>query len=50
MTNQEKLSTITAEEFYDKIMWLLHEYGKRYADSRLAIMEWLDSEVEDGNV
>lgn len=47
MTNQEKLSTITAEEFFDKIMWLLHEYGKRYTDSRLAIIEWLQTESED---
>ena len=47
MTNQEKLSTITAEEFYDKIMWLLHEYGKYYTDSRLAIIEWLQAESKD---
>lgn len=47
ITNQEKLSTITAEEFYDKIWWLLHEYGKRYTDSRLAIIEWLQAESED---
>lgn len=47
LTNQQMLATISAEEFYDKIMWILHEYGKRYTDSRIAITEWLDSEVED---
>ena len=46
-TNQQMLATISAEEFYDKIMWLLHDYGKRYSNSRIAIVEWLDSEVED---
>lgn len=47
MTNQEKLSAITAEEFFDKIMWLLHEYGKRYSNSKLAITEWLQAESEE---
>ena len=47
ITNQKNLLTLTAEEFYDKIMWLLHDYGKRYTDSRIAIVEWLDSEVEN---
>lgn len=46
-TNQQMLATISAEEFYDKIMWLLHDYGKRYQNSRLSITEWLESEVED---
>lgn len=46
-TNQQMLANISAEEFYDKIMWLLHDYGKRYSNSRLAITEWLDSEVEE---
>lgn len=46
MTNQQTLATLSAEEFYDKIMWLLHDYGKRYSDSRLAIIEWLQKEIK----
>ena len=46
-TNQQMLATISAAEFLAKIEWLFHDYGKRYADSNLAIMEWLDSEVEN---
>lgn len=46
-TNQQMLATISAEEFYDKIIWLFHDYGKRYSNSRLSITEWLDSEVEE---
>ena len=47
LTNQQMLATISAEEFYDKIMWLLHDYGKSFTNSRLAIIEWLNSEVEE---
>lgn len=47
ITNQEKLSTLTAEEFYDKIIWLFHDYGKRYTNSRLSITEWLQAESEE---
>lgn len=47
MTNQQTLATLSAEKFYDTIMWLLHEYGKRYTDSRLAIIEWLKSDALD---
>ena len=47
LTNQQMLATISAAEFLAKIDWPFHNYGKRYTDSNLAIMEWLDSEVEE---
>jgi len=36
----------TSEEQYDYIDRLLHNYGRRFTDSRLAVIEWL-SDKED---
>ena len=46
MNNKEYLSTVSAEEWYDVVQWLFHKYGKRYTESRGAIMEWLEMEHE----
>ena len=35
------LSGLTAEGQYNKIKWLI-DYGMKYTDSRLAIIEWLE--------
>ena len=46
MTNKEWMATLTAEEFYDMMVWLTRVYSKQFTDSRLAIIEWLDKEHE----
>ena len=46
MTNKEWLSSLTAEEWYMEVHWLFHEYGKRYDNTYLAIIEWLKEEHE----
>ena len=46
MTNQEWLSTIPADHFVDAIHWIYHIYGKRYANTRSAVIDWL-SESHD---
>lgn len=43
MTNQQTLATLSADACYSMIMWML-DYGKKFADSRLAIIEWLQSD------
>ena len=47
MTNQQYLSTISAEEWVRKIDWLYHEYGKRFTCSEPAIIEWLKGEYKE---
>lgn len=42
MTNKEWMSTLTAEQFYDKMMWLVRVFGFRFTNTRLGIIEWLD--------
>ena len=46
MTNKEWMSTLTAEQFYDAIMWLVRDYGFRFNNTRLAIITWLDEPHE----
>jgi endo-1,4-beta-mannosidase len=46
-TNLQRLWILDAEQFYDKMVWLFQDYGKRFSDSRTAIIEWLNSEVKD---
>ena len=51
MTNKEWMATLTAEQFYNKMMNLIYNYGFRFNNGRLAIIIWLDepheSEEED---
>ena len=49
MTNQEYLSTLTAEQWYSEVMWLFKTYGKQYNDSYQAITEWLKAERGNQN-
>lgn len=42
MTNKEWMATLTAEQFYDKMMWLVRDFGFRFNNSRLGIIDWLD--------
>ena len=47
MTNQEKMCKLPPEEFYDKMWWLYHDYGKQFTNTRLAVIAWLQEKVED---
>ena len=42
MTNKEWMSSLTAEQFYDKMIWLVRDFGFRFTNSRLGIIDWLD--------
>ena len=44
MTNKEWMATLTAEQVYDVMWWLFHEYAFRFTHSQIAIIDWLDSE------
>ena len=45
------MATLTAEQFYDEMMWLVRDFGFRFNNARLGIIGWLDepheSEEED---
>ena len=41
MTGKEYLLDKTEEEIYDLMKWLFYDYGLRYTNSRIAIIEWL---------
>lgn len=45
---EQELHGKTPEEQYEFIYWLLLKFGLGYTDSRLAILEWLRGEKEDG--
>ena len=45
MTNQEKLATLTPEKCYEKMLWLITSYGKRFMQSDIGIIEWLKKEA-----
>ena len=44
MTNKEWMATLTAEQFWDVMMWLIKEYGRQFTHTQLAVISWLDSE------
>lgn len=46
MTNKEWMSTLTAEQFYDEMMWLVRVFGFRFNNTRLGIIDWLDEPHE----
>lgn len=47
ITNKEWLSTLSAEEWWDKVQWLLNEYGMRWDNTRLGVIGWLEEEHEN---
>lgn len=51
MTNKEWLATLSPETWWDVVYeWLFHNYGKRWTDTRHAIIDWLEKEhtpIED---
>lgn len=49
MTNKEWLATVSAQEWYLAVHWLFHEYGKRFDDTYLAVIAWLEEKhIERG--
>ena len=44
LTNKEWLATLPKETWWEVCDWLLHEYGKSWTDTRLAVMDWIDQE------
>lgn len=48
MTNKEWMTTLTAEQFWEVMMWLIKDYGRRFTHTQLAVISWLDSEHKFG--
>ena len=46
MTNQQAMCSLSPEEFYDKMCWLMFKYGLQFNSTELAVIEWLKKEVE----
>ena len=46
MTNKEHLATLKPEEWWARIDWLYHVYGKSYTSSPQAIMHWIEEEYK----
>ena len=44
MTNKEWMATLTAEQCYDVMWWLFHEFAAYSNHTRYAIIGWLDEE------
>ena len=42
MTNKEWMATLTVEQFYDEMLWLIRDFGFRFNNTRLGIIDWLD--------
>lgn len=49
MTKRELLQTLTDEEFYDAMVYVVTELSHNFTDSRLGIIEWLRSDHHGGN-
>ena len=49
MTNKEAMCLLPDAQFFAKIEWLLHDYGRNYTDTRLAVIDWLGQEAKRGN-
>ena len=45
---EQELHGKTPEEQYEFLYWLLLKFGLAYTDSKLAVVEWLRGEKEDG--
>ena len=43
-SNQQWLATLKPDEWWNVVDWLYHDYGKRWTDSRPAIIDWLAEE------
>ena len=41
MTGKEYLFTKSEEQIYELMNWLFFNYGRRYTNTKLAIIEWL---------
>lgn len=53
MTNKEWLATVDSQKWYSVVhCWLFHEYGKRFDNTYLAVLEWLDKKhtIQDESI
>ena len=46
MTNKEQLAILSPEQWWCRVDWLYHKYGKKFTDSAQAIMSWLEEEYK----
>lgn len=46
MTNKEHLATLSAEDWYDRVYSLTHDYGRQFTDTRHAVIDWLNQEYK----
>jgi hypothetical protein len=49
MTNQEYLATLKPDQCYAVIDWLLHRWGRKWANTRDAVILWLADEYKPDN-
>ena len=42
MTNKEWLATLPSKTCWIVLDWLMHQYGRCYTDTAIAVSEWLD--------
>lgn len=49
MSNKEWLATLTAEEWWETIHRIFYDYGRRWTDTRLAVLDWLEEEHREEN-
>ena len=48
LTNQQYLADLPPEDCYEVMNWLFQHYGRRYTDTRKAIIDWMYREVQVG--
>ena len=46
MTNREKLQSLTDEQLYDVMAYLIFEYQRCSTNSRLFMIEWLQKQYD----
>ena len=49
MTNKEFLATLTEEQCYAVMDWLLHKCGRQWTSTRDAVILWLAEEYKQEN-
>lgn len=45
MTNQQYLATVSVDDCYEIINWVMHDYGRRYTNTPMAVKSWLHQEA-----
>lgn len=47
VTNREWMQTLTDEEFYDAMLYVITKLSFAYTNSRLGVIEWLGSDHQE---